>query len=197
MGTFTHIDQSPVYNEVLRTTVPARWQHLLSHSLPNSQDSSLPGISRTIYEPPSIGRPVRGEIWTATSGAGMPTPRTFTVTAGDVQMYVASGNGSVTKNGTTIFLHDGEKVSFRKGDSFSFPVNHEMRIFVRNDGASFTEGAVRQPSPILSLPPTNEDVRRLRADLGIASPPSTRQFGAPSRSREPMTSFGYARSKVG
>ena len=194
MSTFTHIDQAPVYNEVLRTTVPPRWNHLLSDALTQSTDTSLRGISRTVYASPSQGTPVRGEVWVA---SGASTAQTFKVTAGGVQMYVASGAGSVIKNGETIFLHDGEKVSFNKGDTFSFPVNHEMRIFVRNENASFAESTPTRPVSALSLPPTEEDVRQLRAELGIAGPPSTRPFRAPTRTREPMTSYGYARSKVG
>jgi hypothetical protein len=198
MSTFTHINQGPVFNDVARTTVPARWDHLLKHSLPCTQDSSLPGIARTIYGPENLTSPLRGEVWGAckTGVSGTAPQKTFKVTEGDVQMYVLSGSGSVTKNGKVIFLRDGEKVSFSKDDTFSFPNGHEMRIFVRNEGASFSEGSYSQPISRLR-PPTDEEVQRLRMELGVIGAPSLRPLHYYPRSRESASSAGYARSRVG
>lgn len=198
MSTFTHINQSPVFNDVLKTTVPARWEHLVSDSLTSTKDFSLRGIARVVYGASASVSPVHGEVWTALPKAlrDNSAEKTFKVTAGSVQMYVLSGAGSVTKNGQTIFLHDGEKVSFGAGDAFAFPKDHDMRLLVRNEGASFEEGTYARETAKLR-PPTDAEVERLRAELGVTSTPISRSFSHYRRDQEPTSSSRYARSKVG
>lgn len=108
-------------------------------------------------------------------------------------MYVLSGAGSVTKNGQTIFLHDGEKVSFRAGDAFSFPKDHGMRLLVRNEGASFEEATYTREVAKLR-PPTDAEVDRLRTEFGLTSSPAVRPLNY-RKDQEPVSSSGYARSK--
>ena len=198
MSTFTHVNQGPVFNPTAKTTIPARWNHLLSDSLPYTKDTSLPGISRTVFEASSPGSPIHGEVWVASDEitGSSSAPKTFKVAAGNVQMYVLSGSGSVTKNGKVFFLRDGEKVSFTKDDAFSFPDNHGMRILVRNEAASFVEGSYVHPVSRLQ-PPTDVEVERLRAELGVTTTPLFRSFGYARRNQEHTSSSGYARSKVG
>lgn len=198
MSTFSHINQDPVFNAAAQTHVPARWDHLLSDALPHTTDTSLAGISRTIYEASRAGSSIHGEVWTASNeitGSRL-APQTFKVTDGNIQMYVLAGSGSVTKNGKTIFLREGEKVSFTKDDTFSFPHNHEMRILVRNERASLATAVYTQPISRLS-PPTDAEVQRLRAELGLTTVPGVRSFDYSRGGQQRLTSSGYARSKVG
>lgn len=85
MSSFAHINQAPAFNTVLGTTVPARWNQLIQGNLATTKDSSLSGITRTIYASPfpetaaqqgSARIPaVNGEIWKASQeqGSGVPT----------------------------------------------------------------------------------------------------------------------------
>lgn len=220
MSTYTHINQDPVFNATLGTTVPPRWENLVSVNLPTIQDDSLSGISRTIYAAPRASSAIHGEVWTRYKKAikkegdekggeeecdekraekeavdrDAPS-KTFRVQCGGVQMYVLSGAGSITKNGSTIQLREGEKVSLATGDTFSFRENREMRILVRNEGATFAEGTYT-PEVAKLRPPTDEEVQRLRAELGVTTVPTARASFS-RRTHEPASSSGYARSKVG
>ena len=190
MSSFTHINQDPVFNEVVRSIVPPRWSHLVSHSLESSHDASLSGIKRTIYTAPSPGADVHGEVWTVSPEAPQATCK---VTTGRLQMYAVSGADSLTKNGQVMFLRAGEKVSFAEGDTFSFNGKEEMCIFVRSEGGSISLG-----TPVKNLAtfrmPTNEDVERTRAMLGLyPESAQTQSYNGPRR--EETSSRGYARAK--
>jgi hypothetical protein len=202
MSSFAHINQSPVLNTVLGTTVPARWHQLIQENFATIKDSSLSGIHRTIYASPlaetaAQGRPsypcgVTGEIWKAVQEEGVASPaQTFKV-SGYVQMYVVSGTGEIIKNGQTIHLRPGEKVSFKATDTFSLAQNSALTLFVRNEHATF-EVATSVPTLSALRPPSEEQIALTRAMLGIS--PQCVEPRVPGR--EVLSSRGYARSRAG
>lgn len=202
MSSFAHINQAPTFNAVVGTTVPARWDQLIQCNLATTKDSSLSGITRTIYASPfpettgqgrsSQARAVNGEIWKASQEQGQVSPApTFKVT-GYVQMYVVSGSGEITKNGQIINLRPGEKVSFKSEDTFSLPHNSGLTLFVRNEQARF-EATSSIPKLSALRPPSDEQVAITRSMLGISP-----HFAEPRVSgRETLSSRGYARSRAG
>lgn len=202
MSSFAHFRQTPVFNAVVGTTVPARWDHLIQGNLATTKDSSLSGITRTIYTSPSPQtavhhdsdqmRAVTGEIWKASQEQGQVSPSPIFKVTGYAQMYVISGSGEMTKNGETINLRPGERVSFQPEDTFSLPYNSALAIFVRNEDARFEPTTDIPKLPALCLP-SKKEVAIIRSMLGI-SPHVGERRGPGS---EVLSSRGYARSKAG
>jgi len=202
MCSFAHINQAPIFNEVLGTTVPPQWDKLIQRHFATTPDTSLVGINRTLYASPFANTAVEsrsshhvavhGEIWKAAQEAGKTPPaRTFKVT-GYAQMYVVSGAGEIEKNGALINLRPGEKVSFRSGETFSLPYNSALTLFVRNEGATFE---VSTSSPKLSAlcPPSPEQVAITRSMLGVSPHYAESRLSG----SEVTSSRGYARSRAG
>jgi hypothetical protein len=192
MSSFAHMKPDPVFNSVVQTTVPPRWEHLLNENLASTVDTSLEGITRTIYDRPDPKLPLHGEIWRASGVAGDPSPAlTFKVT-GRIQMYVLSGTGEITKNGAPINIRPGEKVSCNTNDTFSLGRNSALTIFVRNEHATFKEETAPMKLSAIRIPSAQE-VAVTRAMLGIGPEPTERRH----HEREALSSRGYARSKAG
>jgi hypothetical protein len=194
MSSFAHIKQDPVFNSVVKTTVPPRWDALLNEKLPSTVDTSLEGITRTVYERPDPKFPLNGEIWKASGVAGDPSPAlTFKVT-GHLQMYVVSGAGEITKNGAPINLRPGEKVAFNTDDTFSIDRNSALTLFVRNEQATFKVEAEASTMKLSAIRmPSAHEVALTRAMLGIEPEPTERRWPE----RKVPSSRGYARSKAG
>jgi len=165
MSTFSHIDPPPMFNAVVGTTVPPRWSHLVSHELLSSSDTSLSGVTRTIFAAPNPTSPIHGELWAISPSSPAPT---FKITQGHLQLYVVSGADSLTKNGQVIFIRPGEKVAFKAGDTFSFNGSTGLHVLARNESATFSTSEPIAPLSQIR-PPSDEQVQVTRAMLGLPS----------------------------
>lgn len=192
MSSFAHMSPAPVFNDIVKTTVPARWDRLLHEKFATTVDTSLSGITRTIYDRPDPNIAVHGELWRASQVAENPSPPTTFKVTGYLQMYVVSGTGQITKNGAPLNLRPGEKVAFKTDDTFSLDQNSALALFVRNEQATFKVETSRPTFSAIRMP-SAEDVALTRAMLGIGSEPSARR----RMDREALSSRGYARSKAG
>lgn len=174
--------------------VPRGWGPLLKSDLATTLDSSsLPGIARTVYEPPfSSGVRRHGEIWSLS--ASQNPASTVQVTSGTLELFFLSGSDVVTKNGNSFPVRAGEKVSFGPGDTFSFSGNTNAKILVRNEDVSFAPACAPTPTPAqinsLSMP-SRESIEAIRAQLGIHLREASHHSTPHSMRREETSSRAY------
>jgi hypothetical protein len=146
--------------------VPQGWGSLFSSTLPVTLEK-LGHIERTRYQAGSAKPPLNGEVWTCESSLNTATTsQAHKVSAGYLNMVVISGALTVTKNGTSMYVRIGEKVSFQLGDIFSLDGAPKSTIAVRNEAAHLTPFSHPEVKNLLA-PVSQSIVNIVRAQLGL------------------------------
>jgi len=163
--------------------LPQRWGQLFDQTL-NTYKTSIRGIEATVYEPATATTRCRGEVWNLKGASNA-----FTVTSGYLEILVVSGDLHVVKNGSTLIIKEGLKVSFKPGETGSLQaITPRASMVVKNEQATLGH-ALNLPDRRLFAPVTDADVDFCRRVLEI---PTRRDWGyRPSET----TSAGYWKHK--